>query len=79
MKVVSLVDLRQNISRIMSSLSKVGRVEVTQRNIPVAVILPYKTVSQHHTKLRAGLNSEQILGVLTEPLVPENSWEMLKF
>lgn len=68
---------------LKSSLSSISRAEVTQRNIrtnaPIAVITSCKSASQNHTKLGSGLNSVQILGDLTEPFVPENSWKKIKF
>ena len=78
MKVVSLVDLRRDIGRVIAGLRKFGRVEITKRNVPIAVLLPYESAPENRTELGRGRDSVRILGDLTEPLIPEGDWEMLK-
>jgi len=79
MKVVNIAELKNNISKILSLVEKGEEIKVCKRNIPVAHLIPVrKKESKNQTKLGCGRGTVQILGDLTEPMIPENYWEMLK-
>ena len=54
-------------------------VEICKRNIPIALLVPHGSgKTGNRTQLGCGRGTVQIKGDLTEPLIPEDSWDMLK-
>ncbi len=78
MKRVSIVDMRIKLSSLLAFVAKGGEVLVHKRNIPIAKIVPLSSPKKNHTKLDCGRGSVKKALALTEPMIPEDSWEMLK-
>jgi len=79
MKMVNIAELKNNISKILSLVEKGEEIEVCKRNIPVAHLIPVRKKNvKNQTKLGCGKGTVEILGDLTESLIPEEHWEMLK-
>ncbi len=79
MNVINIVELQSSPDKILSFIEKGERVQILDRNIPIAHIVPYKKTEQkNRTRLGCGRGSVQINADLTEPMIPEESWEMMK-
>jgi len=79
MKMVNIAEFKDNISKILSLVEKGEEIEVCKRNIPIAHLIPVrKKNKKNQTKLGCGKGTVEILGDLTETLIPEEHWEMLE-
>jgi prevent-host-death family protein len=79
MKVANIAELKNNLSKILTLVEHGAIVEIRKRNVPVAHLVPIDAKEkQNRTKLGCGRGSVQVKTDLTEPLIPEGNWEMLK-
>jgi prevent-host-death family protein len=78
MKIANIGELKNRISEFISAVEKGEEVEVRKRNVPIARIIPIGKGRANTTKLGRGKGTGRVLGGLTEPLIPERSWEMLR-
>lgn len=77
MKTANIGELKDNLSKFITLVERGEVIEICKRNIPIAKIIPYKnTRTGNQTKLGCGLGTVKILGDVTEPLMPENTWDM---
>jgi antitoxin (DNA-binding transcriptional repressor) of toxin-antitoxin stability system len=77
MKTVNIGELKDNISKFIGLVEQGEVVEVRKRNVPIAMIIPHDSrKTGNDTKLGCGKATVQIKGDLTEPLIPEASWDM---
>ena len=77
MKTTNIGELKDNLSKFISLVERGESVEIRKRNIPTALLIPFSTrKSDNKTKLGCGLGTVQAKGDLTEPLIPEDSWDM---
>jgi len=77
MKIANIAELKNSLSKYLAIVARGEEVEVRKRNVPVARIVPVTSRSKNRTVLGCGLGSARIIGDLTEPLIPEDDWEML--
>ena len=79
MKEANIAELKNNLSKYLSYVEKGESVRICKRNLPVAHLMPIRNDKiVNRTKLGCGLGSVTIAGDLTEPFIPQESWEMLK-
>jgi prevent-host-death family protein len=79
MKVTNIADFKNNLSKILAFVEKGEPVEIRKRNVPIAHLVPVKPNARlNKTRLGCGRGSVQVKADLTEPMIPEESWEMLK-
>jgi prevent-host-death family protein len=79
MKTTNIGELKNNLSKFIRSVEQGEVIEIRKRNIPIAKIIPYEaSKSGNQTVLGCGMGSVTILGNLTEPLIPEDTWDMHK-
>ncbi len=79
MKVANIAEFKNNLSRFISLVEQGEVVEICKRNIPIAHLIPLAPKDKMNcTKLGCGFGSVKVKGDLTEPMIPENHWEMLK-
>jgi prevent-host-death family protein len=79
MKVANIAELKNNLSKFLAFVEKGEVVEIHKRNIPIAQMIPLDFgKGNNHTILGCGKNTVEINGDLTEPLIPEEDWDMLK-
>lgn len=79
MKVANIAELKNNISKYLSLVEKGEEIKICKRNIPIAYLVPIAPeVKKNQTKLGCGRKSVQVKGDLTEPMIPNENWEMLK-
>ena len=77
MKTVSIGELKDNLSKFIRFVEQGDVVEICKRNIPVALLVPHGARrTGNRTKLGCGLKTVQIRGDLTDPLIPEDDWDM---
>ena len=79
MKTANIGDLKDNLSKYINFVEQGEVVEICKRNIPIALLVPHHSKrTPNRTKLGCGLGTVRIKGDLTEPLIPEDSWDMLR-
>ncbi len=79
MKIANIAEFKNNLSKFLS-LAEAGEViEICKRNIPIAHLVPLEPKNKkNRTRLGCGQDSVKIHADLTEPVISEKSWEMLK-
>ncbi len=79
MKVANIAEFKNNLSKFLSLVEEGEMIEICKRNIPIAHLVPlgYKK-KKNRTRLGCGRGSVRIHTDLTEPMIPEENWEMLK-
>jgi antitoxin (DNA-binding transcriptional repressor) of toxin-antitoxin stability system len=79
MKTANIGDLKDNLSKFINFVEKGEVIEICKRNIPIALLVPQGSKkTPNRTQLGCGVGTVQVKGDLTEPLIPEDSWEMLR-
>jgi antitoxin (DNA-binding transcriptional repressor) of toxin-antitoxin stability system len=79
MKTANIGELKDNLSKFIHFIEQGETVEICKRNVPIALLVPHGPKKDaNSTKLGCGRGTVQIKGDLTEPLIPEDSWNMLK-
>ena len=79
MKVANIAELKNNLSRFLALVEQGETVEICKRNIPIAHLIPLRSKKKKNlTRLGCGRGSVRVHADLTEPMIPEDSWEMLK-
>ena len=79
MKTANIGELKDNLSKFISMVEQGEAIEIRKRNIPIALLVPHSPKKTgNRTQLGCGLGTVQVKGDLTEPLIPEKSWDMLK-
>jgi antitoxin (DNA-binding transcriptional repressor) of toxin-antitoxin stability system len=79
MKTANIGELKDNLSKFIRFIEQGEVVEICKRNIPIALLVPHGSgKTGNRTQLGCGRGTVQIKGDLTEPLIPEDSWDMLK-
>ncbi|HOX04174.1 MAG TPA: type II toxin-antitoxin system prevent-host-death family antitoxin [Candidatus Paceibacterota bacterium] len=77
---VNVADLKNKLTDYLAMVEKGAEVIVCRRNVPVARFERIQERAQHvnRSKLGSMKGTVKVLGDLTEPLIPEGDWEMLK-
>ena len=79
MKVANIAELKNNLSRFLAFVESGEAIEICKRNIPIARLIPLgPKKKKNRTRLGIGKGSVKIHTDLTEPVIPEENWEMLK-
>ena len=79
MKQANIGELKNNLSKFISIVEQGETVEIRKRNVPIALLVPHCVRHPaNRTKLGCGLNTVQVKVDLTEPLIPEKNWDMLR-
>jgi antitoxin (DNA-binding transcriptional repressor) of toxin-antitoxin stability system len=79
MKTVNIGELKDNLSKFINFVEQGEVIQICKRNIPIALLVPHGSQKKpNRTQLGCGIGTLQVKGDLTEPLIPEESWEMLR-
>jgi len=79
MKTANIGELKDNLSKFINFVEQGEVIEICKRNIPIALLIPHDSRrTPNRTQLGCGVGTVQVKGALTEPLIPEDSWEMLR-
>ncbi len=73
---VNIAELKGDLSRLLARVEKGESLEVSKRNVPFARIVPLAHPIPNRTVLGRGRGSVRILGDLTEPMIPDQDWNM---
>ena len=77
MKTANIGELKDNLSKFIGFVEQGEVVEIRKRNVPIALLVPHHSKKTgNDTKIGCGKGTVQIKGDLTEPLIPEDSWDM---
>ena len=79
MKDANIAELKNNLSKYLAYVERGESVRICKRNKPIAHLTPLHHQNEGNcTKLGCGLGSVTVHSDLTEPMIPEASWEMLR-
>jgi antitoxin (DNA-binding transcriptional repressor) of toxin-antitoxin stability system len=79
MKTTNIGEFKDNLGKLIRFIKQGEVIEIHKCNIPIAKIIPYETLkSGNRTVLGCSMGSVKILGDLTEPLIPKDTWDMHK-
>ena len=79
MKTANIGDLKDNLSKFINFVEQGEVIEICKRNIPIALLVPHGIKkTPNRTQLGCGVGTVQVKGDLTEPLIPEDNWDMLR-
>ena len=77
MKTANIGQLKDNLSKFLSFVEKGEAIAICKRNIPIAMLIPHgPRKTGNRTKLGCGMGTVQVKIDLTEPLIPEGTWDM---
>ena len=79
MKTANIGDLKNNLSKFIMFVEQGEVIEICKRNIPVALLVPHGSKkTSNRTQLGCGVGTVEVNGDLTDPLIPEDNWDMLR-
>ena len=78
MKIANIAELKNNLSKFLALVEEGEVIEICKRNIPIAHLVPLGHKKKNRTRLGCGRGSVKIHTDLTAPMIPEESWDMLK-
>jgi len=79
MKTANIRELEENLDIILSVVENGESVQILKQNVPIARLVPCKSdKKKNKTVLGCGQGTVKIRTDLTEPMIPEAEWEMLK-
>lgn len=73
----NIAEFKNKLGRFIAAVEQGEEVEIRRRNLPIARVVPVKAAKPNRTKLGCGRGTAKVVGDLTEPLMPEDDWEML--
>ncbi len=79
MKMTTVSELFNNLNSILAFIEKGEKIQIMKENTPIAYIVPCKKnlSPKNRTRLGCGVGTVKINSDLTEPMIPEDNWEML--
>jgi len=78
MKRANVADFKNHLSAYLAAVEQGEEVEVRKRNVPDARLVPIKREKPNRTRLGCGRGTVTVRGDLTEPMIPEADWDMLR-
>lgn len=78
MKTANIAEFKNGLSGYLAAVERGEEVEICRHNKPLARLVPLVRRRKNRTKLDSMKGSVRILGSLTEPMIPESDWEMLR-
>ena len=78
MKIANIAEFKNHLSSYLAAVEEGEEVEVRKRNVPVARVVPVSRNRGNRTVLGCGRGTVVTKGDLTQPMIPENDWEMLR-
>ncbi len=77
MKAANIAEFKNRLSFYISLVEKGEKIEIRNRNVPVAQLIPIIRKGENSTVLGCGKETVHFTeDDLTAPLIPEESWEM---
>ena len=73
----SVAELKAHLSKVLSKVEKGEKCLVLKHNKPIAEVVPVRNRQRNRTRIGCAVGTAKIHGDLTEPLIPEEDWDML--
>ena len=77
MKVANIAEFKDHLSEYLAAVADGEEVEIRKRNVPLARVVPLRAPRRNRTVLGCGAGTVVVKSDLTEPLIPQEDWEML--
>ncbi len=74
----SVAELKAHLSKFLAKVEKGETCLVLRHNKPIAEMVPVRKRRRNRTRIGCAVGTVKIHGDLTEPLIPEEDWEMLR-
>lgn len=74
----NIVEIKNNLKYFLDLVLQGKGVVIMRRNVPIAQIVPAGGEVRNKTTLGCGRGTARVQGKLTEGLIPESDWEMLR-
>jgi prevent-host-death family protein len=79
MKIVNIAEFKNKLSSYLHVAESGEAIQICKHNVPVAQLLPIEAAVRNRTRLGGGRSSVLFLDdSITDPLIPEAAWDMLK-
>lgn len=78
MKSANIAELRDHLTRYLAEVEQGASVEIRRRNVPIARLVPLTESPAQRTRLGCGRGTATVLGDLTEALIDNDDWHMLR-
>ena len=78
MKVANIAEFKNHLSEYLAAVADGEEVEIRKRNVPLARVVPLRAPSRNRTVLGCGAGTVVVKSDLTEPMIPQDDWEMLR-
>jgi prevent-host-death family protein len=78
MKIANIAELKNRLSEFLALVEQGEEIEIRKRNIAIARVIPLPPKRPNATRLDSGAGTVRIRGDLTEPLISESDWGMLR-
>ena len=78
MKVANIAEFKNHLSEYLAAVAGGEEVEIRKRNVPLARVVPLRAPQRNRTVLGCGVGTVVVKSDLTEPMLPEEDWEMLR-
>ena len=77
MKVANIAEFKNHLSEYLAAVADGEEVEIRKRNVPLARVVPLRAPRRNRTVLGCGAGTVVVKSDLTEPMIPQEDWEML--
>jgi len=79
MRATDISELKNNLNEVLFYVENGESFRIYRQNVPIARLIPCeKKKSENKTVPGCGLGTVQVKSDLTEPMIPDKDWEMLK-
>ena len=79
MKITNISDFKAHLSAYLAAVERGEEVEIRDRDLPIARMVPVPKPGSNATRLGCGRGSVVEKGDLTEPLIPAGDWNMFGY
>lgn len=81
MKSMNVSEAKAKFSAVVEQVERGEEILLCRRNLPVAKIVPSRVIGEvlgHRTRIGWAKDSVRLHDDLTDPIIPEDNWDMLK-
>lgn len=79
MESANVAEFKKHLSTFLQKVEMGETIEICRRNVPIAHFVGVSKKAENRTVLGCGEGTVTYLGNLTDPFIPQDSWEMLKW
>jgi antitoxin (DNA-binding transcriptional repressor) of toxin-antitoxin stability system len=77
MESANVAQFKKHLSAFLEKVEMGETIEICRRNVPIAHVIGVPKPAKNRTVLGCGEGTVTYLGNVTDPFIPQDSWEML--